>query len=340
MKGTQRERDRPLVCVLLPALNEANGLRALVPAVVARLLSLQVDYEVLIVDDGSVDDTALVVHDFAQRRLHVRYLRLSRNFGKEAAISAGLARARGDAIVIMDADGQHPVELLDCFVAHWRAGRQIVYGVQRVRDESWLKRQLKACYYAVLRRGAALDIPLHAGDFRLLDRRVVDALNTLPERNRYMKGLYAWVGFDAVGVVFDALPRIGSRSRFDWLRLLHLGLTGFTAFSVVPLRLISMAGLLVSTAAFVYGSYVVIKHLLVGTDVPGWPTVVAGMMLLSGVQLLSLGILGEYLGRVFDEVKQRPLYIVAEEFDAASPRSDSGEMSHRTAAMSTANPRV
>lgn len=311
--------------VVLPAYNEAESLAVVIPRVAARLASHGLRFELLVVDDGSTDATRNMVGALAHDQRQLRYLRLSRNFGKEAAITAGLACATGDAVIIMDADGQHPVEIIDVFLAQWRAGKKVVYGVQRRRADNWFLSRAKDWFYRVLDSGSAIHIPAHAGDFRLLDRQVVNALNRFPERTRYMKGLYAWVGFEASAVAFDPLPRRKGHSRFSARRLLRLGLTGFTAFSVAPLRLISALGIVVSGAAFVYAAYVVITHLLYGTDVPGWPTLVAGMMLLSGVQLVCLGILGEYLGRVFDEVKQRPLYLIAE--DSRKVRQPSGENS-------------
>jgi polyisoprenyl-phosphate glycosyltransferase len=302
-----------LISIVLPAYNEARNLARLVPRVAAAIEGVDMAAEVLVVDDGSPDDTRAVVQDLAAIHAGVRYLRLSRNFGKEAAISAGLARARGDAVILMDADGQHPVELLATFIAHWRAGSEVVYAVQRRRQDGWLMRHLKQAFYRLLQLGSHIDIPANAGDFRLLDRRAVDAMNALPERNRYMKGLYAWVGFRTLAVEFDPPPRAEGASHFGWRRLIRLGLTGYTAFSVAPLRLISVAGMAVSAAALVYGAYVVIDNLIYGADLPGWTTLVAGMMLLSGVQLISLGVIGEYLGRVFEEVKQRPLYLIAED---------------------------
>jgi polyisoprenyl-phosphate glycosyltransferase len=244
----------------------------------------------------------------------VRYLGLSRNFGKEAALSAGLEHAQGQVVVMLDADGQHPLELLPQMLAGWRAGADAVCAVRKSRaDESWLKRLGTGLFYRIVNAGSPVDIPADAGDFRLMDRRVVNALLALPERNRFLKGLYAWVGFRTEFIRYTPAPRASGHSSFSLTRLIGLALTGVTAFSNLPLRLWSGLGATVAVCAIGYGGWIIVDHLVNGNPVPGWPTVVVSLMFFSGVQLLSIGILGEYVGRIFTEVKRRPIYLVREE---------------------------
>jgi polyisoprenyl-phosphate glycosyltransferase len=315
-----------IISVVLPAHNEAASLPLVVAAAFAELRRLDVVPEIIVIDDGSTDATRAVMMPLVAADPALRYVRFSRNFGKEAAISAGLALARGAAVVIMDADGQHPASLLPQFVERWRAGSEIVYASHIKRaDPAWL-RLFKRFYYGMMKAGGSVDIPANAGDFRLLDRKVIDVINALPERNRFMKGLYGWVGFKADNVPYEVAPRIAGRSRYSLRRLISLGLTGLTSFSVVPLRLVSVAGIVVSAASVVYGCFLVFEHVIGSSRIPpGWSTLAVGMMFFSGLQLLCLGVIGEYLGRIFQEVKARPLYVVAEDSLAATPTDRSSE---------------
>ena len=306
------------VSFVLPAFNESVSLPRLLPRLAELITQLGLVAEILVVDDGSRDETAAVMHALCVDMPQLRYVRLSRNFGKEAAITAGLEYAAGDAVILMDADGQHPLEMVPEFLRHWRGGADSVVGVQVQRDEPRLQRWLKDRFYRLMNAASSLELRSGAGDFRLMDRRVVDQINAMSERNRFMKGLYTWVGFETVWLEYQAQPREHGESRFGWKGLFRLGLTGFTAFSVTPLRLVSGMGLAVSAAAIVYGLYLVGEHFS-GRQVPGWATLAVGMMVLSGVQLLSLGVIAEYLGRVFNEVKQRPMYIVAEHVGTSAP---------------------
>jgi glycosyltransferase involved in cell wall biosynthesis len=253
------------------------------------------------------------VLELCSRQPNLRYVRLSRNFGKEAALTAGLKAAAGDAVILMDSDGQHPPELIFTFLEKWREGFEVVAGVQSARPETWLKRRLKGTYYRLLEAGSSVSIPPGAGDFRLLDRKAVEAINALPERNRLMKGLYAWIGFRTALVPFTAATRIAGHTKFGWRKLFSLAFTGLTSFTVVPLRLVSVAGVIISCVALLYGLYLLFEHYVQGDHLPGWATLSVGMMFLSGVQLLALGVIAEYLGRTFEEAKQRPVYFVAED---------------------------
>jgi len=308
------ETRRPtLISVVLPAFNEAEGLPIVVSSIFHALANTGFTHEVVVVDDGSTDGTREVMLDLCGKQPWLRYIRFSRNFGKEAALSAGLKVAAGDAVVLMDADGQHPPEFISLFIDKWREGFEVIAGVQQERLDGWLKRRFKAGYYWLMEAGSPVVIPPDAGDFRLLDRKVVDAINALPERNRQMKGLFAWVGFRTALIPFQPHDRVAGKTKFTWRQLFQLAITGVTSFSVVPLRLVSLTGLVIAGSSFFYGCYLLFEHYVQGGRVPGWPTLAVGMMFLSGVQLLALGVIAEYLGRTFEEAKQRPIYIVAED---------------------------
>jgi glycosyltransferase involved in cell wall biosynthesis len=308
-----RRSERPAISIVMPAYNEAVNLHATLTSLTAALEALSERWEVVVVDDGSVDATRHVLEPWLAQP-GVRSLRLSRNFGKEAALSAGLDHAEGELVVMMDADGQHPLELLAPMLAAWRDGADMVCALRQSRhEESWLKRVGTRWFYRLANIGSPIPIPEGAGDFRLLDRRVVDALTALPERNRFMKGLYAWVGFEARFLPYTPPPRQGGSSSFSLGRLARLALTGVTAFTNFPLRVWSGLGALIALLALGYGAWVVVEHFMDGHPIPGYATLVTGLMFFSGVQLLSIGILGEYIGRVFDEVKQRPIYLISAE---------------------------
>ena len=299
-----------LSCVV-PAHNEEANLEDFVRALAQAAGRLTPEFEIIIVNDGSRDATHAVALRLAQD-LPVRYLALSRNFGKEAALTAGLAHARGSAVLLIDADFQHPLELLPEMHALWLAGYDMVYGVIVDRAaEHGAKRLGTDLFYRIMNSGNAVKLPPNAGDFRWLDRKVVEALKRLPERHRFMKGLYAWVGFKSAALPFVPLDRAAGASSFNLRRLGSLALLGLTSFTTLPLRVWSVIGGLVALVALLYGGWITLETLLFGADLAGWPTLAAGIMLFSGVQLMSIGILGEYIGRIYDEVKQRPSYLVA-----------------------------
>ena len=305
-----RRTTQPALSVVVPAFNEADNLPMLLTDLTAKLRALSERWEVIVVDDGSRDATPAAMLPWLVAP-GVRYLRLSRNFGKEAALSAGIDHAQGDVVALMDADGQHPVELLDSMLDAWRNGVDMVIAVRDSRaDESLAKRLGTRLFYKLANAGSPVHIPRNAGDFRLMDRRVVDALKSLPERNRFMKGLYAWVGFDSRMIAYTPSRRQMGKSSFSLRRLLRLAFTGVTSFSNLPLRLWSGLGALIALPALAYGIWIVIEHFVEGNPVPGWPTLVTSVMFFSGVQLLSIGILGEYIGRIYQQVRERPRYVV------------------------------
>jgi len=304
-------REAPFLSCVLPCYNEAANLRVLLPALEAFLRAGYPRWEVVLVDDGSRDDTAQVLAEWS-RREGFRALLLSRNFGKEAALTAGLDAAQGSAVVLMDADGQHPLRFVAEMVRRWQAGADVVYAAREHRDdESAFKRLGARAFYGLMNIGSSVTIPDNAGDFRLMDRAVVDALKSLPERTRLMKGLYAWVGFRTEALPYSPDERVHGQSSFRPIKLAGLALSGMTAFTTWPLRLFSAVGAVLALCSFAYGAFLVVDYLLGGADVSGWTTIVVLLLLFAGIQLLSVGILGEYLGRVFDEVKARPLYLVA-----------------------------
>ena len=310
---------RSLSCVM-PAFNEARSLPRVVPQVLATLKLLVEHLELIVVNDGSRDDSAAVLRALSAQHAELVVLTLSRNFGKEAALTAGLQAARGDVVVLLDADGQHPVALVSEMLDRWRQGADVVYAVRRRRsDQTRLHASLVASFYRLVNWGNRVRIPADAGDFRLMDRRVVTALLALPERNRFMKGLYAWVGFPTAAIDYDPLPREVGDSHFGLSGALRLGITGLLAFSPAPLRLVGATGLLLAVLALSYGIWVVIEYFWFGIAVPGYATLVVGMMLLSGVQLMSIGVLAEYVARIYDEVKQRPLYLLADQHGQGLP---------------------
>ncbi|MBX3620751.1 MAG: glycosyltransferase family 2 protein [Rhizobacter sp.] len=304
------QRTTPSVSCVVPCFNEADNLDQLLPRLGQTLDACTPDWEIVLVDDGSTDRSPLVQARWA-RQPHIRVLQLSRNFGKEAALTAGLLAAAGEVVVTMDADLQHSPALIPTFLDKWRAGADVVYAVRETRaDEPALKRLGTRLFYALLKGADRFEVPPGAGDFRLMDRTVVDALLALPERNRFMKGLYAWVGFESVAVPYVPEPRAHGRSHFSLPRLVHLSLDGLTSFTTWPLRAVSVLGFSLALLALSYGLYLTVSYFHHGHQVNGWTTIVVSLMLFSGIQLISLGIVGEYVGRVFEEVKARPLFVV------------------------------
>lgn len=305
-----REHE-PFISCVVPAYNESANLRILVPQLTETLATLSRRVEIIVVDDGSSDDTAVTAAALSTQ-YPVKCVFLSRNFGKEAALTAGIHEAGGDVVILMDSDLQHPISMIPVFVEKWREGYEMVYGVRTNRDdESFLKRTLTNGFYQLLRRASRIPIQPDAGDFRLLDRKVVDSLKALPERSRFMKGLYAWVGYKSVGVPFQVEERRIGTTTFNFRRLTRLAIMGMVAFTELPLRIAAVTGLLISMISIIYGIYVAIRTLIFGVDLPGWATLVVAITFLNGIQLLAIGVLGEYIARIFNEVKGRPNYIVA-----------------------------
>jgi polyisoprenyl-phosphate glycosyltransferase len=312
--AVDRGRGPVRISCVVPCFNEAANIDALLPRLCQAMASLSAAWEVVLVDDGSSDGTAQRLQAWA-RKPGVRGIRLSRNFGKEAALTAGLQAARGDVVAMLDADLQHPPELIAQMLERWREGADMVYAVREHRDdESRFKRAGTRLFYALVNAADRFDMPRDAGDFRLMDRAAVDALLALPERNRFLKGMYAWVGFNSVAVPYQPTVRAAGHSHFSAWRLIRLALDGMTGFTTWPLRAVSITGFAMAFLAFGYGGYLSASYLLFGNPVSGWTTIVVTLMLFLGIQMISLGIVGEYVGRIFEEVKARPLYIVEREW--------------------------
>lgn len=302
---------RPFVSCIVPVFNEESNVEAMLQALHGQLGTLGLDHEIVVVDDGSNDQTLVILHR-CLASCPLVLVELSRNFGKELALSAGLDHVRGDIAILIDADFQHPPELIPQFIERWADGYDMVFAVREGRqDEGAAKRICTRLFYLLLNLGERNKIPENTQDFRLLDRCVVEALRQLPERNRFMKGLYNWVGFTRIALAVRTDPRRGGTSGFGFRGLFTLALTGLTTFSNVPLRLWIGMGAFVSLMSIAYGVFILVETLVFGNPTDGWPTLVVAILFLGGIQLLSIGILGEYLGRVFTEVKQRPAYLVS-----------------------------
>lgn len=310
----------PALSFVVPAYNEEHNIAETVRRIDREARRLVSSHEIIVVDDGSSDGTFERAKDSAIH-LSLRIIRLSRNFGKEQAIMAGLRASKGAAVVILDADLQEPLRNLETMLAHRAEGYEMIYAIRAHRaDETRAKRLFTSLFYKLLNLGAEAPIPAGARDFRLMDRRVVDALCALPERNRFMKGLYGWVGFRTKSIPIELDRRQGGKSKFGFRSLLRLGLTGMTSFTTWPLRVWTSIGFAIAALSILYALWIMLRTLVFGVDIPGWSTLTVAIFLLGGVQLISIGVLGEYLARVFTEVKGRPGYIVAEIREAADMR--------------------
>ena len=306
----------PELSVIVPVFNEAENLDALVTRLVPVLERIAASHEILFIDDGSSDDSMVRLRAIHARDHRCRAVSFSRNFGKEIAIAAGLDHARGQAVVIIDADLQHPPEVIETFVARWREGYKNVYGTRVDRNaDSPLRRVLTRRFYSLFETFGETGLPDGAGDFRLLDRQAVEALKSMPECARFSKGLYAWIGFKSVGVPFEVAERHAGTTKFSYGKLTRFALDGLMSFSTLPLKIWTYIGLGVSVFSLAMALYYILQTIFHGIDVPGYASLIVSITFFAGVQMLSLGILGEYIGRIFAEVKRRPLYLVAERLE-------------------------
>jgi glycosyltransferase involved in cell wall biosynthesis len=303
--------SHPVFSVVVPAFNEEANLETLHAALAGVMDGIGDTWELVFVNDGSRDRSLGIMQMIRALDPRVSIVNLSRNFGKEIATTAGLDHATGDAVVVIDADLQDPPELIPDLVEKWRAGFDMVYAQRRQRHgETWLKRATASAFYKVIGRAASVPIPQDTGDFRLMSRRVVDALAQVRERHRFMKGLFAWVGFPSCAVPYDRHPRRGGKTAWNYWKLWNFALEGITSFTTIPLRVATYLGLFVGFAAAIFLLQLVVRTLMFGNQVPGYPSLMAVVLFLGGAQLITLGVIGEYLGRIFNEVKQRPLYVV------------------------------
>mgnify|MGYP003708651867 CR=1 FL=1 len=313
MNLSRLSSNGPVLSIVIPVFNEKSVLPRLYERLHKVLHSLDCRCEVVFVDDGSSDGSTTYLAGLAYTYPWIRLIKLSRNFGKEAATTAGLDHALGRAVIIMDADLQDPPELIPVMVEAWRSGIDVVLMQRRSRNgEDFLKRFCAYAFYRLLSRLSDVTIPKDVGDFRLMSRRAIDALGRLRERNRYMKGLFAWIGLPTKVIPFDREPRAAGDSKWNFIGLMRLAMEGLTSFSVSPLRCVTFLGLLTALGSAMYGVLIVAKTVIIGSDVSGYPSLMAVMTFIGGIQLLSIGLVGEYVGRIYLESKQRPIYLVEE----------------------------
>ncbi|MCB1582165.1 MAG: glycosyltransferase family 2 protein [Marinicella sp.] len=303
----------PSVDIIVPVYNEQDVLPLFVERIKEVMQDCNVSWRVIFVDDGSSDDSLNQMKDIHEQESRFGYLALSRNFGKEYALTAGLDHASADAAVVIDVDLQDPPELIPDMIAHWHQGYDVVYATRKARHgESLAKKATASWFYRIINSMSKIDIPKDTGDYRLMSRKAYTAVNKLRERNRFMKGLFAWVGFKQKQLYFEREPRAAGETKWNYGKLWRFALDGITSFSYLPLRFATWIGMFVAIFAFLYGAVIIGKTLILGNDVPGYPSLMVVILFLGGIQLTALGIIGEYLGRMFNESKQRPLYLVDE----------------------------
>lgn len=317
--------NAPVISIVIPCYNEAANLTPLFTRLAETLDPLELNYEVICINDGSRDQTLIHLIEEHQRNPRIKVINFSRNFGKEIALTAGIEHSQGQAVIPLDADLQDPPELIPEMISRWQEGFDVVYATRRTRiQDSWLKRMTAQGFYRVMAWLSDTPIPANTGDFRLLDRAVVNALKQLPERNRFMKGLFSWVGFRQTVIYYDRPGREKGQSSWNYWRLWNFALDGIVGFSVKPLKIWLYVGLFISLLALIYAGALVFRTITYGRDIPGYASLMVAILFLGGIQLLTLGIMGEYLGRIYAEVKGRPLYIIRDSYGfAVSPSHQS-----------------
>lgn len=307
----------PSISVVVPAYNEQEVLTSFYNRTSAVLRDIGSNYEIVFVNDGSTDGTLKAMYQLAEADKNIQVIDLSRNFGKEIALTAGLDHAKGEVIVIIDADLQDPPELITQFIKGWQDGFDVVYAVRTVREgESWVKKATASYFYRIIQNISNIKIPRDTGDFRLISRRSLDALKQLREHHRFMKGLFAWVGFDAKPIFYKRDARLAGTTKWNYWKLWNFAIEGITSFSIAPLKIATYLGLLVAVFSFVYAGAIIYKTLMFGESVQGYPSLMVVILFLGGIQLVCIGVIGEYLGRIFNEVKKRPLYLVKDNRDS------------------------
>ena len=306
-----RKNTEPTISVVAPFFNEEQAIDRFFKEVIAALENIGAKWEIICVDDGSQDCTLEQLLAAAQTHPRIKVVALTRNFGKESALTAGMEACAGDVVVLIDADLQDPPTLIEDMLQKWREGYDVVHGVRRSRHQDSLAKRITAdAFYRVFNSLTSVPVPANTGDFRLMDRRVADRLQELPERTRFMKGLFAWLGYTSAAVYYDRPGREEGESTWSYWKLWNFALDGLTSFSTMPLRVWTYIGLIVSLLSFIYASFLVFKTMIIGVDLPGYASLMVVILFLGGIQLISLGVLGEYLGRVFIEVKKRPIYLI------------------------------
>jgi Glycosyltransferases involved in cell wall biogenesis len=308
--------SRKKIAIVIPAYNEEDNVEIAYKRLKEVLDSTNYDYELIFVDDGSKDNTLSKLLELYEKDKKVKVISLSRNFGKEIALSAGLDYADADAVIPFDADLQHPPEVIPELLAKFEEGYDVVNAVKRKRGgENFFKRFMSEAFYKIINNVSSVEIPQNVGDFRLISKDALNAVKQIRERKRFMKGIFAWVGFKTASVYYETAPRHAGKTKWNYFKLINLAIEGITSFSIAPLRLASLLGLFVSFVAFLYAMWIIIQKLVYGNPVKGYPSIMVAILFLGGVQLITIGIIGEYVGRIYEEVKQRPLYIVKKIWD-------------------------
>ena len=319
--GIKARVANPLISLIVPVFNEEQSLAMFMDAIDNKLAGLRL--EIIFIDDGSTDNTLVLLRQISAKSNYVQVIKLSRNFGKEAALTAGINHCNGDVAIPVDVDLQDPLEIIHDFIAKWKDGFDVVQGVRDDRqNDGFLKRYSASKYYQIFNYISDFKITPHSGDFRLLDRKAINALRQLPERVRFMKGLFTWIGFSTAEVRYRRLKRSKGHSKFNFKQLFRFGLDGVISFSSLPIRVWSFVGMVMAIPAIIFMFYIVIKTLLMGIDVPGYASMISIVLFLGGIQFITLGVIGEYVGRIFTEVKSRPIYIIEETISASAKVDD------------------
>ena len=325
---------KKLVSIVIPVFNEEGNLPVLYERLSAVLKMLATDYELLFVNDGSRDQSLALLKSYADRDAHIKIIDLSRNFGHQLAVTAGLDHCQGDCAVIIDADLQDPPELIPDFITHWKEGYDVVYATRIAREgETVIKKATARAFYRLMQKVGRVRIPENTGDYRLLSRRSVDSLRQLREHHRFMKGLFAWIGYPQKSVPYQRDARYAGKTKWNYWKLWNFAIEGITSFTTTPLKLATYLGLVTALGAFLYGSYFLLRTLFLGNPVPGYPSLLVTMLFIGGIQLVAIGIIGEYLGRMFNETKNRPLYFLKGYEPSVSRRTS--ELSSRTQQKNT-----
>ncbi|MGE7614041.1 glycosyltransferase family 2 protein [Paenibacillus sp. NPDC101420] len=302
--------------IIVPMYNEGENVNVFYEKLTQILVSQSYDYEIICINDGSKDDTMERLRSLANRDRRIKVINLSRNFGKEIAMSAGLKYSKADIVIPIDADLQDPPEVIPLLIEKWKEGYDVVYATRIKRDgETWLKKATAHTFYRIMGKMTRFEIPADTGDFRLMTKQVVEALNQLPEQHRFMKGLFSWVGFKQTSVTYYREPRYAGKSSFNYWKLWNFAIEGITSFSFAPLQFATYLGLLIAVLSLVYATYLVIATVTLGNPVPGYPSLMVAILFFGGVQLITLGVIGEYIGRIYNESKRRPLFLVKEELN-------------------------
>lgn len=320
---SSRDAGIPVLSVVIPVYNEEDNIEPLYARIRGTLENSTIAYECIFVDDGSHDRSLGIIKDLARRDARVRYACFSRNFGHEAATSCGFRMVRGKAAVLIDADLQDPPELITAMIERWRQGYEVVNARRKSRTgEGMLKKITSHLFYRIMNRFSSIKLPVDVGDFRLADRVVVDSFNRLQERNRFVRGLFTWVGYRQTEIEYERRPRRAGKTKYNWLRLIFLSMDAFFGFSLVPLRLFIVIGLIVVVFSFTVALWIIFNKLFLGLDLPGYALLTTGMFFLGGIQITFLGVIGEYIGKIFTEVRMRPLYLVKESSDGGHVGTD------------------